>query len=455
MKTNHTLTYSKKNVFPFQITDDLLVTVQEESNPFDLDMNELFCMAARINKNRSFLFVSKLLGKHIPVEPQRALDTGALLAVLYQERVLGVEHSSRSEWIDSVAHHKKNQDRDRSAQMILPQPHLFIGFAETATALGQTVFENFQNAHYIHSTREVLDGVEPTFEFQEEHSHATDQICYGNQELFQNDQPIVLVDDEITTGKTALNIIEALQKTFPRKEYTVLSILDWRSKEHRQRFVDLEERLGITIHVLSLVSGTIEVSGVPNLASKSEEFKHLTEADVRTLKVKPTFPYQSDEYTHAISKEGDRTERSYLTHSGRFGLSSDGQYVLEKSLKRLGTYLSMVSKGTSTLCLGTGEFMYIPMKVASFMGGNVRYQSTTRSPIHALPREGYGVKNAYHYPSPEDKSIPHHFYNIPYKHYDEIFVFLEHGLSGKNDQAFIDQLKRTGASVIYLVDFSS
>ena len=35
--------------------------------------------------------------------------------------------------------------------------------------------------------------------------------------------------------------------------------------------------------------------------------------------------------------------------------------------------------GKRTLCLGTGEFMYIPMKIAAEMGENILYQSTTKA----------------------------------------------------------------------------
>ncbi|UOK57948.1 phosphoribosyltransferase domain-containing protein [Bacillus sp. OVS6] len=70
--------------------------------------------------------------------------------------------------------------------------------------------------------------------FEEEHSHATSHRCYVDKSLFENDSPIVLVDDEVTTGKTALNIIESIQSKYPRREYTVVSILDWRSEEDQK-----------------------------------------------------------------------------------------------------------------------------------------------------------------------------------------------------------------------------
>ena len=42
-----------------------------------------------------------------------------------------------------------------------------------------------------------------------------------------NPEIVVLVDDEITTGKTALNIIRQIQERFPKKEYVLASLLDW------------------------------------------------------------------------------------------------------------------------------------------------------------------------------------------------------------------------------------
>ncbi|MEC1550449.1 phosphoribosyltransferase domain-containing protein [Bacillus rugosus] len=44
---------------------DLSVT----DNPLSIPEQVLFEMAARVNKKRGFLFVSKVLGKHIPVHP--------------------------------------------------------------------------------------------------------------------------------------------------------------------------------------------------------------------------------------------------------------------------------------------------------------------------------------------------------------------------------------------------
>ena len=77
----------------------------------------------------------------------------------------------------------------------------------------------------------------------------------------QNKKPIVLIDDEMTTGKTALNIIRDIHSKFPREQYAVVSILDWRSDDNREQFLQLERELGVKIHTTSLMSGNILFSG--------------------------------------------------------------------------------------------------------------------------------------------------------------------------------------------------
>src|SRR5687767_12128719 len=60
----------------YKIAGDLELHVTVTSNPHNIPLDALFAMAARINKKRSFLFVSKVLGKHIPVNPYTSLLSG-------------------------------------------------------------------------------------------------------------------------------------------------------------------------------------------------------------------------------------------------------------------------------------------------------------------------------------------------------------------------------------------
>jgi len=257
MKNSQTSTLLK-NKFTFPILDFLETDIEITENPYQLPLEELFTMAARINKKRSFLFVSKVLGKHLPIQPNKGLLTGALLAARYIEKVKNIECLEKDRLLPSFFMDKPSF---YSHSFISKNSNpIIIGFAETATALGHAFFDCFQSADYFHTTREELCDREPEITFEEEHSHATAHRCYIPRQLMQNNREIILVDDEMTTGKTALNIIQSIHSQFPREVYTVVSILDWRSEENKHEFRQLERKLGITISVVCLVAGQVEVN---------------------------------------------------------------------------------------------------------------------------------------------------------------------------------------------------
>ena len=233
--------YSSRK-YSYQILDGLSIQLEIIENPLNLKIEDLFVMAARKNKKRSFLFVSKVLGKHLPINPAMGLLTGALLAGQYALKSADMHFSNEME----LAEHFNK------ANPLVPDPYIpaslspvIIGFAETATALGQAFFAAFQKADYFHTTREIIAGEEPLIVFEEEHSHATSHRCYISNDVLENSREIVLVDDELSTGKTALNIIRSIQAKFPREKYSVVCILDWRSDQDVQKFKELEKELSI------------------------------------------------------------------------------------------------------------------------------------------------------------------------------------------------------------------
>lgn len=157
----------------------------EETSLWALD--DLLGFAERINPKRAFLFVSKVLGRHIPVNPLTIRKSFTDLANLIPD---------------------------------LPEPVLVIGMAETAVGLGagvhQVLQERYPNAIYITTTRHPVKNEPLLSRFLEEHSHAQDQLLYGSsdpvlQEKILNSKSIVLVDDEASTGKTFANLVESLQ----------------------------------------------------------------------------------------------------------------------------------------------------------------------------------------------------------------------------------------------------
>ncbi|MGG5253892.1 phosphoribosyltransferase family protein [Neobacillus sp. SM06] len=450
MRSTQTLTsYKKKYSFP--ILDLLNIEVEVTDNPFSLPVDELFTMAARINNKRSFLFMSKLIGKHIPIHPNKALLTSALLAVRYYETKMNAEFDGKTIFLAEFL--KTNPDFKRDAFIPMAVCPMIIGFAETATALGHAFSDCFTNASYVHTTREELEDQEPVIVFEEEHSHATSHRCYFPLDMIQNDRDIVLVDDELTTGKTALNIIRSIHSRFPRKYYTVAAILDWRTAESKRAFTKLELELGINIHVISLVAGTVHIDSVKEVPDEDEDSQvgSKTAVKIERIAVSQFFPQKRNS---PVAKKGKMGTACFIEETGRFGLKTDQVLEITEKVNRAAAYLAEKRSGKRTLCLGTGEFMYLPLAIAAKLGNGIFYQSTTRSPIFVHNEKGYGARYKAAFPNPENDEITNYVYNIPEGFYDEMFVFFEREVPDSELEPFLEQLKNTGVQTIKLVFFS-
>lgn len=440
--TTHTSTCLNR-IVTYDILGDLKVKLTIQQNPFDIPLEDLFAMAARINKKRSFLFVSKVLGKHIPIRPRKGILVGVLLAARYEE-VVKEKYSQERETL--VTQFMEEEPSIEIRPFIEDgEGPVIIGFAETATALGHAFFEAFTEAEFFHTTREWLEDEEPAITFEEEHSHATSHRAYVNEAILDRDREIILVDDELTTGKTALNMIRSIQSKYPRSTYTVVSILDWRSDENVERFRLLEKELGITIHTVSLVKGTVEVEGEADVLGTEFEGPINTDTSQRV-----TFlPIQNP----SLITFGENSP--YTRFTGRFGLTAKVNQEANEWFIEAGKLLAKMRNGSKTLVLGTGEYMYLPMKIAASMGDNVFYHSTTRSPIYPVTKENYGAQNRFSFVNPEESSVQNYVYNISRNQYDDIFIFFEKKVEKDSLQELLQQLKTTKISninIVYLVE---
>jgi hypothetical protein len=452
MKNTHTLTCSKKK-YLLQVIEGLQVELDITDNPYNIPVDQFFTMAARINKKRSFLFVSKLLGKHLPIQPDKGLITGELLAARYAELKEGRPLAETEDLL--AAFLPGTAGRRQSAPFIEKKYNpVIIGFAETATALGHSFYSAFKAAGYFHTTREMLPDKVSIIDFEEEHSHATSHRCYVDREMLDNQREIILVDDEMTTGKTAVNIIRSIQAEFPRSEYTVASILDWRSQDNQAAFQKLERELGITINSVSLLKGEMKAIGEPAVRSRNEERPlEAGEANLRFIHLWDEGLSFEKAGHSSITIGGESRTIPYLKGTGRFGLQkgADGS---ERELEDAAACLAECRKGNKTLVLGTGEFMYIPMKMASQMGDGVFFQSTTRSPVHILDREGYGARQGLSFPNPEDADVRQFVYNITPGFYDEVFILFEREPRREALVPLLQELKKTGIRDIKIVYFN-
>lgn len=441
----------------YEITDGLAVEVEVFKNDYQLNLGQLFQMATRINKKRSFLFVSKVLGKHLAVQPQIPVAIGQLLAFKYAAEICEVKDGRIKQLVEAFT-----SDQDVTSiledieknPLTIGRPVTVMGFAETATALGHAFFSALDvGAKFIHTTREDIKELTSVIHFEEEHSHATSHRVYAlDANFFEDDSEVVLVDDEITTGKTAVNIIRTMKEKYPHKyTFTVVSILDWRSKENRQQFIQLERDLQISIRFVSLIEGYMKVDGAPVMKDSSESSYVESNPEVELFTLDSFLQNNRLDGVTSISTSRAVNSSAYVKSTGRFGLTREEDMVYMNQAKELAEQIRNWRKGQKTLVIGTGEFMFVPMKLAAGLGGGVYFQSTTRSPIYAINEEAYTIRNKFSFDSPENEGTNNFLYNIGVNQYDEIMIIVERMISEASVQSLIEQLKRTEIPYITVI----
>lgn len=328
-------------------------------NKLGMPVEDVVKMAKRHNNpKRDFLFVNTLLGKHIAVKGVDAIEMHQSLGDEVYQLFL------RKGWMDKKV--------------------LLVGFAETATALAQSLMfyalrykEKFplNIVGYTQTTREnVAENDFVNISFEEEHSHATTQKLYFDPNL---DYDVVLfVEDEITTGNTILNFIAQFEKYQSGKQYAVASILNWQNDADEQKFVEKG------VETAYLVRGKIKEE-LPQFSISEGYTLDLFDKDAQyelelSATNNPRLPMTM----------GDFEKYEY------FG-NIDGK-ILKKMLAIRPSVLvidiekNMPSK-PKALVIGTEENMFLPTVLASMLNADVK--ATTRSPIEPSPTAGYPISS--------------------------------------------------------------
>lgn len=329
---------------------------------------ELVGLALRSgNPRRAHLLVSTVLGKHVPQRPAVVHGAGVELGRGVRE-LLGPAAG------DAVV----------------------LGYAETATGLGHSVADGL-GAPYLHSTRRSVPGIAPVGGFEEEHSHATSHLLLpSDPELLAGDGPLVLVDDEFSTGRTVLNTIRALHALHPRRHYVVVALVDLRSAADRRRLQEAAAELGVRLDLVATASGSVRLP--EDVISRAER-----------LVAEVGEPAPLPEVSPAPLVRVDLDWPAGLPDGGRHGFTGEDRARLEAVLPALAREVAggLPADAGRVLVLGCEELMYAPLRLAGALdellgGERVRYSTTTRSPVLAVDDPGYAIRTRLAFPAHDD-----------------------------------------------------
>ncbi len=344
------------------------------------------------NIKRKFLLVNKLQAKHMPSSPTQTLSYFDQLAQL-------VSKECENEKV------------------------LVIGFAETATAIGVAVASKLKDAYYCQTTREELEKETLVVSFYEEHSHAINQALYLSPQIrISYFDRIVFVEDEITTGKTILNFLNAL--------CTML-------------------KPNVKITIAALVIGLVEQS---LFAKYHTNFCYLTKIDNRNIE---------NTVNNVLSENGDSTVPK-LEYSGKIinisgGLNSrlgvEASYYVKACENLAESIINLIAfDEKNTLILGSEEFMYPALllgKKVSQIAKSVKSHSTTRSPIIAQNSSCYPINSRFMIKSLYDEKRQTYVYNL--EKYDVVVVLFDSEVDSVGLNELYSALAYCGNKNIYFV----
>lgn len=325
--------------------------------------DRLFALAARENNTkRGGLIVNFLQAKHVPAKPSETL---ALF--------------------------------DRLAERVIPEicekKVMVIGFAETATAIGGELAARLSEGcecTYIHTTREKFPEDMRLALFSEEHSHATEQCLFSDKglDIFKGIERIIFAEDELTTGKTILNFIEALKNAVSCK-FSAASIINGMSEDDLLKY----KALGVGVHYLVKIDSSARtlkegISVTPREDGEFDIFSVPEELFLRMDKKKDP----------RLGIDGAEYEKYCISAASEF-------------FEKMGSRLS----GKTVDVIGTEECMFPAIKLGELLeekGFDVRCHATTRSPIVPSGDEGYPLFARYRAESVYDRERRTFIYNL-------------------------------------------
>lgn len=379
----------------------------------DDNLTDLLGLALRRNPKRAHLLVSNVLGKHVPQSPSVVYGHGFALGRRVRD-LLGPAEAAHA---------------------------VVLGYAETATGLGHSVADGLGTAPYLHSTRRPVPGLTPAGGFEESHSHATSHLLLPEDPaLLAGDGPLVLVDDEFSTGNTVLNTVRDLHASYPRTRYVVVALVDMRSAADAGRLEEFAREIGARVDLITAASGTVRLpEGV--LEKGRELVARHEQARPEAPRPAPGDPHPAAAHPAPAAPHAHRVTRvdlhwpRALPDGGRHGFTPAHRARLERALPDMAARLAeaLPPDARRVHILGFEELMYAPLRLARELeqiaaGTEVRFSTTTRSPVLAVDDPGYAIRTRLVFPAhddPADGPGERYAYNVAGAGFDAVVAVVD------------------------------
>ncbi|MFK7857778.1 MAG: phosphoribosyltransferase domain-containing protein [Granulosicoccus sp.] len=335
----------------------------------------LYGFGERINPRRSFVFVSRVLGRHIPVRPTVARQAFTSLAdqlpADLQGPILMTSMAETAVGLGAGVH---------DAYLQRTQRHDVLNFSSTRTARPQAIFGRFS----------------------EDHSHASGHTLYvpaleHDQALLSASRTLVMVDDETSSGNTFRSLGATLNAAgLNRFERVItLTLTDWSSET-------------ITVASTAVASGQLEAERFSLLAGR---YTWTADPDAAPMTL-PDPDVPSSLACIPVHRAGD----------ARIGNSTRTRITVPDAL--LECLEHYASDKRPVLILGTGEHVWEPFLLAEAIeqaGHGVKFSSTTRSPILTH----HDIASAYSFRDHESLGITNYLYNVNPVDYSMIVICVD------------------------------
>ena len=417
------------------VADRLDIDIRTGHAPLGVDLADLVGLAVRRNPRRAHLLVSTVLGKHVPTDPRLVYGSGLLLGALVAKALSASASAPHPRDLaggdlvrlslagvrgaaSTLVRHVLRPGQRRS----VPEGTVVLGYAETATALGHAVADAL-DAPTLHSTRRPVPGITPVGGFEEEHSHATSHLMLPEDPaLLAGTGPLVLVDDELSTGTTALNTIAALHAVHPRGHYVIAALVDLRSAADHDRMAKVAADLGARIDMVALAAGRVDLPA--DVLARGQQVVAEIEAAVADRSTDS--PPDVSGTVRRVDVGWPRT----LRDGGRHGFAPADRRTLEVALPKMaaaiaeaiaaGSPAAAAEPGGTVHVLGFEELMYAPLRLAAQFADlhpqlTVTYSTTTRSPVVPIADDGYAIRSRLTFPAhdnPADGPGPRFAFNV-------------------------------------------